>query len=78
MLLIEPGQVITVDYLKKVNEKLDKIKFEAYEKMKRKAMFYDLNSEEGRSKLVKVQVEEINSDHAPVPVNIQKKDDEDV
>lgn len=52
--MIEPGQAITLEYLKKVNEKLEKVKYEAYEKMKRKAMFNDLNSEEARLKIVRV------------------------
>jgi hypothetical protein len=52
--MAEPDQTITVDYLKKVNDKLDKLKFEAYEKMKRKAMFYDFNNESVKSKLLRV------------------------
>ena len=37
---------IVAGYLKKVSEKLEKIKFEAYEKMKRKSMFTNLDEEQ--------------------------------
>jgi len=33
------------EYLKKTNEKLDKIKFEAIEKMKRRALFADIEED---------------------------------
>jgi regulator of sirC expression with transglutaminase-like and TPR domain len=36
ILLAEPSQLIA-DYLKKVDEKMEKLKVEAYEKMKRRA-----------------------------------------
>jgi hypothetical protein len=34
------------EYLKKTNDKIEKIKFEAYEKMKRRATFIDASSKE--------------------------------
>ena len=41
-----------IEYLKKVNEKLDKIRIEAYEKLKRKSMFMEIEE----SGLLKVSV----------------------
>ena len=49
-------------YLKKINEKMERIRFEAYEKLKRRCVVTDIDQEIREGKLLKVTITEINKD----------------
>ena len=69
---MENGSPIMVEYLRKVSEKLDKIKLEAYERMKRRSMFVNMKD---CSDLVKVTVQDMNGESVTDKKIAEKKEE---
>ena len=61
-LKLEPKNRQFAEYLNKTNEKLLKIKREAYEKMERRVMFTDLSEMGFEEEAIRVHAEELHLD----------------
>ena len=61
-LKLEPKNRQFAEYLNKTNEKLLKIKREAYEKMERRVMFTDLSEMGFEEESIRVHAEELHLD----------------
>ena len=61
-LKLEPNNRQFAEYLKKTDEKLQKIKIEAYEKMERRVMYTDLAEMGFEEESIRVHAEELHLD----------------
>ena len=73
-LKLEEGNKQFYEYLSKTEEKLQKIKQEAYEKMERRVMFTDLNEMGFEEEAVRIHTQELHLDKQLVEEMQQKKE----